>query len=83
MVSRSNVFPFRNKEVDARQVGEALRANYILEGSVRKAGNRIRITAQLDQRSRRLPPLGRSASTGRWKTSSTCKTRSRKRSSKL
>jgi serine/threonine protein kinase/Flp pilus assembly protein TadD len=47
VVSRTDVLPFRNKEVNTRQVGEALRANYILEGSVRKAGNRIRITAQL------------------------------------
>jgi len=47
VVSRSDVLPFRNKGVNTRQVGEALRVNYILEGSVRKAGNRIRITTQL------------------------------------
>jgi serine/threonine protein kinase/cytochrome c-type biogenesis protein CcmH/NrfG len=47
VVSRADVFPFRNKEVNTHQVGEALRVNYILEGSVRKAGTRIRITAQL------------------------------------
>ena len=47
VVSRKDVFPFRNKEVNTRQVADALRVNYILEGSVRKAGNRIRITAQL------------------------------------
>ncbi len=47
VVSRADVFPFRNKEVNTRQVGEALRVNYILEGSVRTAGNRIRINAQL------------------------------------
>ncbi len=47
VVSRTDVMPFRNKEANTRQVGEALRVNYILEGSVRKAGNRIRITAQL------------------------------------
>ena len=47
VVSRADVFPFRNKEVNSRQVGEALRVNYILEGSVRTAGNRIRINAQL------------------------------------
>src|SRR5688500_4826725 len=47
VVSRTDVLPFRNKEVNTRQVGEALRVTYILEGSVRKAGNRIRITAQL------------------------------------
>jgi non-specific serine/threonine protein kinase len=47
VVSRSDVQPFRNKEVNLRQVGESLRVNYILEGSVRKAGNKIRITAQL------------------------------------
>lgn len=47
VVSRGEVLPFRNKEVNTRQVGEALRVNYILEGSVRTAGNRIRITTQL------------------------------------
>ena len=47
VVSRTDVLPFRKKEVNTRQVGEALRVNYVLEGSVRKAGNRIRITAQL------------------------------------
>ena len=47
VVSRADVLPFRNKEVNSRQVAEALRVNYILEGSVRKSGNRIRITAQL------------------------------------
>ena len=47
VVSRTDVLPFRNKEVNTRHVGEALRVNYIVEGSVRKAGNRIRITVQL------------------------------------
>jgi serine/threonine protein kinase/Tfp pilus assembly protein PilF len=47
VVSRTDVLPFRNKEINTRQVGEALRVNYVLEGSVRKAGNKMRITAQL------------------------------------
>lgn len=47
VVSRTDVLPFRHKEVNTHQVGEALRVNYILEGSVRKAGNKIRINAQL------------------------------------
>ena len=46
VVSRTDVLPFRNKEVNTRHVGDALRVNYILDGSVRKSGNRIRITAQ-------------------------------------
>ena len=47
VVPRTDVLSFRNKEVNIRQVGETLRVNYILEGSVRTAGNKIRITAQL------------------------------------
>ena len=47
VVSRTDVLPFRHKEVNIRQVGDALRVSYVLEGSVRKAGQRIRITAQL------------------------------------
>jgi len=47
VVSRADVLPFRNKEVNTRQVGKVLGVNFILEGSVRKAGNKIRITGQL------------------------------------
>ncbi|UCF04500.1 MAG: protein kinase [bacterium] len=47
VIPRSDVLPFRDKEVNSRQVGESLKVNYILEGSVRKAASRIRITAQL------------------------------------
>jgi TolB-like protein/Flp pilus assembly protein TadD len=47
VVPRGDVFPFRKKEVNTRQIGSMLQVNYILEGSIRKAGNRIRITAQL------------------------------------
>ncbi len=47
VVSRTDVLPFRNKEVNTRQVGQALGVSHVLEGSVRKAGNKIRITAQL------------------------------------
>lgn len=47
VVSRADVLPFRAKQVNSRQVGDALRVNYILEGSVRSAGNRIRINTQL------------------------------------
>jgi len=47
VVSRTDVFPFRNKEISTQRIGEALNVNYILEGSMRKAGERIRITAQL------------------------------------
>jgi len=47
VISRTDVLPFRNKEINTRQVGEALRVNHVLEGSVRKVGNKMRITAQL------------------------------------
>ncbi len=46
VVSRTDMLPFRHKEINIRAVADALRVNYVLEGSVRKAGNRIRITAQ-------------------------------------
>jgi len=47
VIPRSDVLPFRGKEVHSRQVGETLKVQYILEGSVRKGGNKIRVTAQL------------------------------------
>jgi len=47
VVARSSAFCFKGKHIDPRIVGEQLRVRTILEGSVRKADNRLRITAQL------------------------------------
>ncbi len=47
VVSRNSAFQFKGKPADVRKVGQELRVNNVLEGSVRKAGNRLRITAQL------------------------------------
>lgn len=47
VVSRTSSFAFKGKTEDLRDIGRKLNAGTILEGSVRKAGNRVRITAQL------------------------------------
>ena len=47
VASRTSSFAFKGKEVDVRQIGEKLGVSSVLEGSVRKVGNKIRITAQL------------------------------------
>ena len=47
MIARNSSFAFRGKAVDVREVGRALGVGYVLEGSVRRAGDRVRITAQL------------------------------------
>ena len=47
VVARTSAFQFRGKEIDLREVGEKLKVKTVLEGSVRKAGNRLRINAQL------------------------------------
>jgi serine/threonine protein kinase/Flp pilus assembly protein TadD len=44
---RPAMLPYRDKSVTAPQVGQELKASYILGGSLRRAGNRLRITAQL------------------------------------
>ncbi len=45
--ARSSSFSFKGKDIDVREVGNTLNVQTVLEGSVRKAGNRLRITAQL------------------------------------
>jgi serine/threonine-protein kinase len=47
VTARTSAFAFRGKEQDIRKIAEALGVRAILEGSVRRAGNRIRVTAQL------------------------------------
>jgi TolB-like protein/tetratricopeptide (TPR) repeat protein len=47
VVARTSAFEFKGKNVDIRTMGEELGATHLIEGSIRKAGNRLRITAQL------------------------------------
>jgi TolB-like protein len=47
VISRASTFTYKGKSVDVKKVGEQLGARYILEGSVRKSGRRVRVTAQL------------------------------------
>jgi TolB-like protein/Tfp pilus assembly protein PilF len=47
VVARSSAFSFKGKHIDPRTVGQQLNVRRILEGSVRRADNRLRITAQL------------------------------------
>jgi len=47
VISRTSSFSFKNKNVTATEIGKELNVSHILEGSIRKAGNTVRITAQL------------------------------------
>jgi TolB-like protein len=47
VIARNSSFAYRGKEIDVKQVGRELGVRYVLEGSGRKSGNRVRITAQL------------------------------------
>ncbi|WP_165637108.1 adenylate/guanylate cyclase domain-containing protein [Bradyrhizobium shewense] len=47
VIARNSSFTYKGRAVDVRQVGRELGVRYVLEGSVRKAGSRIRVTAQL------------------------------------
>ncbi|HEV2099728.1 MAG TPA: tetratricopeptide repeat protein [Stellaceae bacterium] len=47
VIARNSTFTYKGKAVDVKQVGRELGVRYVLEGSVRKAGGRVRITAQL------------------------------------
>ena len=47
VISRNTAFTYRNKPIDTKQIGRELRVRYVLEGSVRRWGNRVRISAQL------------------------------------
>ena len=47
VIARNSTFAYKGQAIDIKQVGRELGVRYVLEGSVRKAGNRVRITAQL------------------------------------
>ena len=47
VIARNSSFTFKGRNVNVQEVGRSLGVRYVLEGSVRKSGNRVRITAQL------------------------------------
>ena len=47
VVSRTSVFSLKGKTQDIQQIGALLRVSAVMEGSVRKAGNRLRVNVQL------------------------------------
>ena len=47
VIARNSTFTYKGKSVDVRQISREQGVRYVLEGSVRKAGNRVRVTAQL------------------------------------
>lgn len=47
VIARNSAFTYKGKAIDVKQVAQELGVRYVLEGSVRKAGNRVRITGQL------------------------------------
>jgi adenylate cyclase len=47
VISRSTAFTYRNKPVDTKQIGRELGVRYVMQGSVRRSGNKVRVNAQL------------------------------------
>ena len=47
VISRNTAFTYRDKVVDTKQIGRELRVRYVLEGSVQRSGNQVRVNAQL------------------------------------
>ena len=59
VIARNSSFVYKGKAVDTRQVGRELGVRYVLEGSVRKAGNRVRVTVQLISVAEEVPNVAR------------------------
>ena len=59
VIARNSSFTYKGKAVDVRQVGRELGVRYVLEGGVRKTGNRVRITTQLVEAEERAASAGR------------------------
>jgi TolB-like protein len=47
VIARNTAFTYEDKPIDAKQIGRELGVRYVLEGSVRRSGNQIRVNAQL------------------------------------
>ena len=58
VIARTSSFTYRDRAIDVRQIGRELGVRYVLEGSVRKIDNRVRIMAQHHRCANRQSSLG-------------------------
>ena len=65
VIARNTAFTYKGKNVDAKEIGKELGVRYVLEGSVQRDQNRVRVNAQLDRRRIRRASVGRSFRRGR------------------
>ena len=59
VIARKSSFAYKGHNIDAKQVGHELGAGYLVEGSIRMAGTRVRLTAQLVDCASGLDLMGR------------------------
>ncbi|MGY4601266.1 TolB-like protein [Bradyrhizobium sp. GM22.5] len=59
VIARNTAFTFKGKALDVRKLGRELNVRYVLEGSVQRGDNRLRVNAQLIDAENQQPPLGR------------------------
>jgi adenylate cyclase len=76
VIGRNTAFTFKGKAVDLKQLGRELNVRYVLEGSVQRGGNRMRVNVQLIDAETGNHLSGPSGSTSHWPISSTCRTKS-------
>ena len=76
VVARNSTEVYKGKAVDVRQVGKDLGVGYVLEGSIQRQGEQMRITAQLIDGNDRQPRLVRAMGPARRATSSRCRPKS-------
>jgi adenylate cyclase len=75
VIGRNTAFTFRGKAVDLKRIGRELNVRYVLEGSVQRAGGRMRVKSNSSMRSPAIT-CGPSASTSPWPIFSICRTKS-------
>ena len=66
VIARNTAFTFKGKNVDAREIGKELGVRYVLEGSVQRDADRIRVNVQLIDAGKRQASSGPNASISRW-----------------
>ena len=59
VIARNSSFTYKGQAVDVKRIGRELGVRYVLEGSVRKGGNRVRVTSAADRRDQCHACLGR------------------------